>query len=65
MQELEDILQEVVYTLCGFRGKQIAALGKIAMIITFGYIHNTRTKEITFYIVDMEYPYKKYLAEEP
>jgi hypothetical protein len=27
------------------------------MLITFSYIHNTRTKEVVFDIVDMEYPY--------
>ena len=27
------------------------------MPITFGYIHNTRTEQVVFDIVDMEYPY--------
>jgi hypothetical protein len=27
------------------------------MLVTFGYIHNTRTEEVVFNIVDMEYPY--------
>jgi hypothetical protein len=27
------------------------------MPVTFGYIHNTRTEKVVFYIVDMEYPY--------
>jgi deoxyxylulose-5-phosphate synthase len=57
MQELEDKLHEVVHTLCGFKGKHIAALGKIPMSVTFDYVHNTRTEEVTFDIVDMEYPY--------
>jgi hypothetical protein len=43
--------------LCGFKGKHIAALGKILMTVTFGYVHNTKTEEVTFDIVDMEYPY--------
>jgi hypothetical protein len=25
--------------------------------ITFGYVHNTRTEQVVFDIVDMEYPY--------
>jgi hypothetical protein len=29
MQELEDILEDATHPLCGFRGKQIAALRKI------------------------------------
>src|SRR6187455_550921 len=27
------------------------------MSVTFGYVHNTRTKQVVFDIVDMEYPY--------
>jgi deoxyxylulose-5-phosphate synthase len=33
------------------------ALGKITMSVTFGYVHNTRTEQVVFDIVDMEYPY--------
>jgi hypothetical protein len=33
------------------------ALGKITMSITFGYIHNTRTEQVVFDIVDMDYHY--------
>jgi hypothetical protein len=33
------------------------ALGKITMPITFGYVHNTRTEQVVFDIIDMEYPY--------
>jgi hypothetical protein len=33
------------------------ALGKITMMITFVYVHNTRTEYVVFVIVDMEYPY--------
>ena len=33
------------------------ALGKITMPITFGYIHNTRTEQVVFDIIDMDYPY--------
>jgi hypothetical protein len=27
------------------------------MSVTFGYVYNARTKDITFDIVDIEYPY--------
>jgi hypothetical protein len=27
------------------------------MSVTFGYVHNTRTEQVVFDIVDMEYPY--------
>jgi hypothetical protein len=33
------------------------ALGKITMPITFGYVHNTRTEQVVFDIVDLGYPY--------
>jgi hypothetical protein len=33
------------------------ALGKITMSVTFCYIDNTRTEQVVFDIVDMEYPY--------
>jgi hypothetical protein len=33
------------------------ALVKITMSVTFGYVHNTRTGQVVFDIVDMEYPY--------
>ena len=33
------------------------ALGKITMPVTFGYVNNTRTEQVVFNIVDMEYPY--------
>jgi hypothetical protein len=43
-----------VHPLCGFGGKQIAALGKIPMPVTFGNVNNTRIEEVIFNIVDME-----------
>ena len=33
------------------------ALVKITMPIIFGYMHNTRTEQVVFDIVDMDYPY--------
>jgi hypothetical protein len=57
MQEPEDKIHDATHPLCGFGGKQIVALGKITMSVTFGYVHNTRTEQVVFDIVDMEYPY--------
>jgi hypothetical protein len=57
MQELEDKIHDATHPLCGFGGRQIVALGKITMLVTFGYVHNTRTEQVVFDIVDMEYPY--------
>jgi hypothetical protein len=57
MQEPEDKIHDATHPLCGFRGMQIAALGKITMSVTFGFVHNTRTEQVVFDIVDMEYPY--------
>jgi deoxyxylulose-5-phosphate synthase len=33
------------------------ALGKITMPITIGYVHNSRTEQVVFDIVEMDYPY--------
>jgi hypothetical protein len=57
MQEPEDKIHDATHPLCGFGGRQIVALGKITMSVTFGYVHNTRTKQVVFDIVDMEYSY--------
>jgi hypothetical protein len=57
MQEPKDKIHDATHPLCGFGGRQIVALGKITMLVTFGFVHNTRTEQIVFDIVDMEYPY--------
>jgi hypothetical protein len=57
LQEQDDKIHDATHPLCGFGGRQIVALGKITMPITFGYVHNTRTKQVLFDIVDMDYPY--------
>jgi hypothetical protein len=57
MEELENKIHDATHPLCGFGGRQIVALGKITMSVTFGYVHNTRTEQVVFDIIDMEYPY--------
>jgi hypothetical protein len=57
MQEPEDKIHDATHPLCGFGGWQIVALSKITLSLTFGYVHNARTKQVVFDIVDMEYPY--------
>jgi hypothetical protein len=44
MKEQDDRIHDATHPLCGFGGRQIVALGKIKMLITFGYVHNTRTE---------------------
>jgi hypothetical protein len=44
MQEAEDKIHDATHPLCGFEGRQIIALGKITMPVTFGFVHNTRTE---------------------
>ena len=56
MQEQDDQIHDATHALCGFEGRHIVALGKITMPITFGYVHNIRTEQIVFDIVDMDYP---------
>jgi hypothetical protein len=55
MQEPKDKLQDSAFPLCGFGG-QVMALGKLVMPVTFGYINNTRTEDVMFDVVDMEFP---------
>jgi hypothetical protein len=39
------------------------ALDKITMPITFGYVHNTRTEQVVFDNVDIEYPYNTIIGQ--
>jgi hypothetical protein len=57
MQEPKDKIDDDTHPLCGFGGRQIVALGKITISVTFSYVHNIRTEQVVFDIVDMEYPY--------
>jgi hypothetical protein len=57
MQEPEDKIHDATHPLCGFGGRQIVALDKITMLVTFGFVHNTRTEQVVSDIIDMEYPY--------
>jgi hypothetical protein len=57
MQEPDDKIHDATHPLCGFGGRHIVVLGKITMPIIFGYVNNTRTEQVVFDIVDMEYPY--------
>jgi hypothetical protein len=52
MQEQDDKIHDATHPLCGFGGKLIVASGKIVRPITFGYVHNTRTEQVVFDIVD-------------
>jgi deoxyxylulose-5-phosphate synthase len=63
MQEHDDRIHDAMDPLCGFGGRQIAALGKITIPITFSYVHNTRTEQVLFDIVDMDYPYNAIIGQ--
>jgi deoxyxylulose-5-phosphate synthase len=63
MQEQDDKIHDATHPLCGFGGRHIVALGKITMSITFGYVHNTRTEQVVFDIVNMEYPYNAIIGQ--
>jgi hypothetical protein len=43
--------------LIGFGGKQVNALGKISLLVSFSDQENARTEYVTFDIVDLYYPY--------
>jgi hypothetical protein len=42
MQEPEDKIHDATHPLYGFGGRQIVALGKITMSVTFGYMSTTQ-----------------------
>jgi hypothetical protein len=50
-------LREPSKPLYGFGGKRIEPVGVITFPVSFGTAKNSRTEYITFYVVDMTYPY--------
>jgi hypothetical protein len=50
-------LQPLDTPLIGFRGKQVNALGKISLPVSFKNQENAGTEYVTFDIVDLYYPY--------
>jgi hypothetical protein len=63
MQEQDDKIHDAIHPLWGFGGKHTVALDKITMPITFGYVHNTKTKQVVFDIIDMDYPYNAIIGQ--
>ena len=53
----EKNLHKSQYTLIGFGGKRIEALGKIELNVTFGEGNTQRTELISFDLVAIAYPY--------
>jgi hypothetical protein len=47
MQEQDDKIHDATHPLYGFGGRQLVALGKITMPITYSYVHNTRTEKLS------------------
>jgi hypothetical protein len=43
--------------LDGFGGRRIEPIGSISLSVSFGILRNTRTRYITFDVVDMHYHY--------
>ena len=52
-----NLLQPAGRPLYGFGGKQVEAMGKITLLVTFGDQSNSRTVHVTFDVVDMLYNY--------
>ncbi|XP_012699979.1 uncharacterized protein LOC105913982 [Setaria italica] len=53
----QHLLEPTDVLLLGFGGRPVKALGKIALPVSFGNLHNARTERITFDMVEMYYPY--------
>ena len=51
------ILGRAEHPLYGFGGKKIHSIGRIVLPVSFAIVSNARTKQITFDVVDMYYPY--------
>jgi len=50
-----NLLQPVGHPLYGLGGKQVKAIGKISLPVTFGDQNNSRIEYIAFDVVDMLY----------
>jgi hypothetical protein len=57
MQWQDDKIHDATHPLCGFGGRQIVTFCNITMPITFGHVHNSRTEQVVFDTVDIEYHY--------
>jgi hypothetical protein len=55
-------LKETSKPLYGFSGRKIEPIGSILLPVSFGTLSNARTKDITFDVVDMSYPYNAILG---
>jgi hypothetical protein len=56
MQEPEDKIHDATHPLCGFGGRQIVALGKITMPVTFDFVHNTRMNRLCLTLLTWSTP---------
>jgi hypothetical protein len=52
-----NLLQPAEIPLIGFGGQRVNALGKIPLPVSFGDLTNPRLENITFDVVEMNYPY--------
>jgi hypothetical protein len=55
-------LKQASKPLYGFSGRKIEPIGSILLPVSFGTLSNARTKDITFDVVDMSYPYNAILG---
>jgi hypothetical protein len=58
------ILGRAEHPLFGFDGKKIHSIGRIILLVSFETVSNARTKQITFDVVDMYYPYSALFGRE-
>jgi hypothetical protein len=64
MQQSKHIFEEVTNQVRGIGGRQVTTLGKTQMVVTFGHVNNTRTKNFTFDIIDIDYPYNAIIVRD-
>ena len=64
MQEQDDKIHDVTHPLCGFGGRQIVALEKITMLITFGLFITQGQSRLFLTFLIWNIPIMQSLVEE-
>jgi hypothetical protein len=56
------LLQPLETPLYGFGGRVIHAIGKVSLPVSFGTVQNTKTKHLSYDVVQMYYSYNRILG---
>jgi hypothetical protein len=56
------LLQPLETPLYGFGGRVIHAIGRVSLPVSFGTVQNTKTKYLSYDVVQMYYPYNRIIG---